>query len=218
MRSRFEEQLRLLNQELLEMGALIERAIQSATDAMVHQNVEAARAAIAFDHEVDQKEKDIESLCIKRLLQKQPVARDLRAISAALKMITDMERIGDQAADISELVIYLSKGPYCKELIHLPQMAQTAIRMVSGSIDAYVKKDLALARDVMAMDDIIDGLFVVVKDELIEKVRQDASAGSQALDLLMIAKYFERIGDHAQNIAEWVEYSITGQHKGVLLA
>ena len=115
-------------------------------------------------------------------------------------------------------MIYLSKGPYCKELIHLPQMAQTAIRMVSGSIDAYVKKDLALARDVMAMDDIIDGLFVVVKDELIEKVRQDASAGSQALDLLMIAKYFERIGDHAQNIAEWVEYSITGQHKGVLLA
>ena len=146
------------------------------------------------------------------------MARDLRAISAALKMITDMERIGDQAADISELVIYLSKGPYCKELIHLPQMAQTAIRMVSGSIDAYVKKDPALARDVMAMDDIIDGLFVVVKDELIEKIRQDASAGSQALDLLMIAKYFERIGDHAQNIAEWVEYSITGQHKGVLLA
>ena len=218
MRSRFDQQLALLNRELIEMGALCEEVIAAAAKALMEGDTALAARVISRAGEIDRKEREIESLCLKLLLQQQPVARDLRQISAALKMITDMERIGDQAADISELVIYLSKGPYCKELIHLPQMAQTAIRMVSGSIDAYVKKDLALARDVMATDDVIDGLFVVVKDELIEKIRQDASAGSQALDLLMIAKYFERIGDHAQNIAEWVEYSITGQHKGVLLA
>ena len=153
----------------------------------------------------------------KLLLQQQPVARDLRLISSALKMITDMERIGDQASDIAELVIYLSKEPYRKELKHLPQMAENAIRMVTGALDAYVRKDVALAREVMAMDDTIDALFVTVKDELIALIRNDASAGSQAIDLLMIAKYYERIGDHAQNIAEWVEYALTGRHKGVFL-
>ena len=132
-------------------------------------------------------------------------------------MITDMERIGDQASDIAELVIYLSKEPYRKELKHLPQMAENAIRMVTGALDAYVRKDVALAREVMAMDDTIDALFVTVKDELIALIRNDASAGSQAIDLLMIAKYYERIGDHAQNIAEWVEYALTGRHKGVFL-
>ena len=160
---------------------------------------------------------DIESLCLKLLLQQQPVARDLRLISSALKMITDMERIGDQASDIAELVIYLSKEPYIKELTHLPQMAENAIRMVSGALDAYVRKDVALAQEVMGMDDAIDALFVTVKDELIALIRDDASAGSQAIDLLMIAKYYERIGDHAQNIAEWVEYALTGRHKGVFL-
>ena len=138
-------------------------------------------------------------------------------ISSALKMITDMERIGDQASDIAELVIYLSKEPYRKELKHLPQMAENAIRMVTGALDAYVRKDVALAQEVMGMDDAIDALFVTVKDELIALIRNDASAGSQAIDLLMIAKYYERIGDHAQNIAEWVEYALTGRHKGVFL-
>ena len=217
MRNRFDEQLHTLNHELLEMGALIERAIRSATDALVKQDVEAALQAIAADKEVDQAERDIESLCLKLLLQQQPVARDLRLISSALKMITDMERIGDQASDIAELVIYLSKEPYRKELKHLPQMAENAIRMVTGALDAYVRKDVALAREVMAMDDTIDALFVTVKDELIALIRNDASAGSQAIDLLMIAKYYERIGDHAQNIAEWVEYALTGRHKGVFL-
>lgn len=217
MRNRFDEQLHTLNHELLEMGALIERAIRSATDALVNQDVEAALQAIAADKDVDQSERDIESLCLKLLLQQQPVARDLRLISSALKMITDMERIGDQAADIAELVIYLSKDPYIKELEHLPQMAENAIRMVTGALDAYVRKDVKLAQEVMDMDDAIDALFVTVKDELIEQIRRDASAGSQAIDLLMIAKYYERIGDHAQNIAEWVEYALTGRHKGVFL-
>ena len=217
VRNRFDEQLHTLNHELLEMGALIERAIRSATDALVRQDVEAALQAIAADKEVDQAERDIESLCLKLLLQQQPVARDLRLISSALKMITDMERIGDQASDIAELVIYLSREPYIKELTHLPQMAENAIRMVTGALDAYVRKDVALAQQVMGMDDAIDALFVTVKDELIAAIRSDASAGSQAIDLLMIAKYYERIGDHAQNIAEWVEYALTGRHKGVFL-
>ena len=217
VRNRFDEQLHTLNHELLEMGALIERAIRSATDALVKQDVEAALQAIAADKEVDQAERDIESLCLKLLLQQQPVARDLRLISSALKMITDMERIGDQASDIAELVIYLSKEPYRKELKHLPQMAENAIRMVTGALDAYVRKDVALAQEVMGMDDAIDALFVTVKDELIALIRNDASAGSQAIDLLMIAKYYERIGDHALNIAEWVEYALTGRHKGVFL-
>lgn len=217
MRNRFDEQLHTLNHELLEMGALIERAIRSATDALVKQDVEAALQAIAADKEVNQAERDIEALCLKLLLQQQPVARDLRLISSALKMITDMERIGDQASDIAELVIYLSKEPYRKELKHLPQMAENAIRMVTGALDAYVRKDVALAQEVMGMDDAIDALFVTVKDELIAHIRNDASAGSQAIDLLMIAKYYERIGDHAQNIAEWVEYALTGRHKGVFL-
>ena len=217
VRNRFDEQLHTLNHELLEMGALIERAIRSATDALVKQDVEAALQAIAADKEVDQAERDIESLCLKLLLQQQPVAKDLRLISSALKMITDMERIGDQAADIAELVIYLSKEPYIKELTHLPQMAENAIRMVTGALDAYVRKDVALAQQVMGMDDAIDALFVTVKDELISLIRHDVAAGSQAIDLMMIAKYYERIGDHAQNIAEWVEYALTGRHKGVFL-
>ncbi|MCK9349911.1 MAG: phosphate signaling complex protein PhoU [Clostridiales bacterium] len=217
MRSRFDEQLELLNKELLEMGALIEHAIESASQALLTQDVDAANKAIEFDKEVDQKEKDIESLCLRLLLQQQPVARDLRQISAALKMITDMERIGDQAADISGIVIYLAGTPYIKRLEHLPQMADAAIRMVKGSIDAYVRKDLALTKEIIDMDDIIDNLFVIVKNELIERIHEKAENGEQAIDLLMVAKYFERIGDHAQNIAEWVEFSITGKHKGELI-
>ncbi len=217
MRNQFDEQLSLLNKELLEMGALIEHAIESASQALMDQDVDAANKAIEFDKQVDQKERDIEALCLKLLLQQQPVARDLRLISAALKMITDMERIGDQAADISGIVIYLAGTPYIKKLEHLPQMADTAIRMVTGSIDAYIKKDPVLAKKIIEMDDIIDDLFIVVKNELIERIHQNADNGEQAIDLLMVAKYFERIGDHAENIAEWVEYSITGVHKGEML-
>ena len=217
MRNRFDEQLQTLNHELLQMGALIESAIQNATTALAAQDAEAARRAIAADKEVDQAERDIEALCLKLLLHQQPVARDLRFISAALKMITDMERIGDQASDISDIVIYLSGEPCVKTLEHLPRMAESAIQMVTGALDAYVRKDLSLAQKVMAMDDEIDALFVTVKNELIALIRSHSEAGSQAMDLLMIAKYYERIGDHAQNIAEWVEYALTGIHKGVFL-
>lgn len=217
MRNQFDRQLDLLNNHLLAMGALIERAIENATQALIHQDTAAAEAAIAADTEIDHKEREIESLCLKLLLQQQPVAKDLRFISAALKMITDMERIGDQAADISGLVLYIAHEPYIKELVHLPQMGQHAIAMVRGSLDAYVNKDLTLTHQVMDMDDAIDDLFDIVKNELIDHIRQNASSGSQAVDLLMIAKYYERIGDHAQNIAEWVEYALTGKHKGVAL-
>ena len=217
MRNRFDEQLGQLNNHLLEMGALIERSIENATQAMVDRDVEKAKSAIAADEEINQKERDIESLCFKLLLQQQPVAKDLRLISSALKMITDMERIGDQAADIAGIVSYIASEPEIKGLAHLSQMGQNAIIMVRGSLDAYVRKDLDLARTIMGMDDAIDVLFDIVKDELIDHIRSDASAGSQAVDLLMIAKYYERIGDHAQNIAEWVEYALTGKHKGVFL-
>lgn len=217
MRDRFNEQLDQLNSHLLEMGALIGRSIQSATQALLEQNVSAAREAITADREIDQKEREIESLCIKLLLQQQPVAKDLRLISAAHKMITDMERIGDQAADISDIVLYIADQPYIKELVHLPQMGHKAIQMVRGSLEAYVSKDLALAQSVIAMDDEIDELFTVVKAELIRQIHHNAETGEQAMDLLMIAKYYERIGDHAQNIAEWVEYALTGKHKGVFL-
>ena len=214
MRSRLDEQLSMLDAELLEMGALIEHANTNASEALEGADVGAANKAIDIDMKVDQKEREIESLCLKMLLRQQPVARDLRLISSALKMITDMERIGDQAADISEIVIYLAEKPKIKTTEHLPKMADVAIRMVSGSIDAYVKKDPVFIKEVIDMDDQIDKLFDVIKGELIGLIRSDAKSAEQAMDLLMIAKYFERIGDHAQNIAEWVEYSLTGKHKG----
>lgn len=168
MRNRFDEQLEQLNNHLLEMGALIERSIENATQAMVNQDVEKAKVAIAADEEINQKEREIESLCFKLLLQQQPVAKDLRLISSALKMVTDMERIGDQAADIAGIVNYIASEPEMKELAHLSQMGQNVIIMVRGSLDAYVRKDLDLARTIMGMDDAIDALFDLVKDELID--------------------------------------------------
>ena len=213
MRRGFDAQLQELNTELIEMGALIEHAIQSSVESLVEQDAQKARRAIAFDREVDQKEKDIEALCLKLLLQQQPVARDLRLISAALKMITDMERIGDQSADISEIVIFLSDTPYIKPLDLLPKMADATMGMVTRSIDAFVRRDLEMAQGVIQADDVVDGLFSAVREELIGLIREDPANGSQALDFLMIAKYFERIGDHAVNIAEWVVYAITGVHR-----
>ena len=212
MRNKFEEQLATLHDMLIEMGAMIEKAITMAIQALVEQNEEMANMAIAYDDEIDHKEKDIEALCLRLLLQQQPVARDLRLISAALKMITDMERIGDQAADISEITLMLTGVTYIKKLEHIPQMAVTASKMVTDSIDAFVKKDLELANAVIECDDVVDGLFTTIKDDLIELIGADRTNGEQAIDLLMIAKYFERIGDHATNIAEWVVFSITGTH------
>lgn len=213
MRNKFETQLEELNRELIHMGALVEESIDSAVKALCNQDKEEARKAIAFDRKIDYKEKEIEDLCLKLILQQQPVARDLRQISAALKMITDMERIGDQAADISDIAIFLAEEKYIKSLETIPEMAGATIRMVTGSIDAFVKSDLELARSVIDSDDIVDDLFVKVKDDLITLVHQNPDNGRQAMDLLMVAKYFERIGDHAVNIAEWVVFSITGEHR-----
>ena len=184
-----------------------------AITGMINQDVELAKNAIAFDNEIDEQEKEIENLCLKLLLQQQPVARDLRLISAALKMITDMERIGDHAADISEITIQLSNEKYIKKLEHISQMAKETTVMVVKSIDAFVSKNLDLAHEVIESDDVVDDLFDKVKNELIELINKDTKNGEQATDLLMIAKYFERIGDHATNIAEWVIFSITGEHK-----
>ena len=183
MRSRFDEQLALLNRELIEMGALCEEVIALSAQALTEGNAELAARVAPLDQEIDRKEREIESLCLKLLLQQQPVAKDLRQISAALKMITDMERIGDQAGDIAE------------------------------SVDAYVKHDTVLADQVIAEDDTVDDYFARVKKDLIKRIAQDPDDGEFALDLLMIAKYFERIGDHATNIAEWVIFSVTGEHK-----
>ena len=213
MRNRFDRQLKKLNDELIDMGSMIEKSIEKALVALVTQNVEKAKEVIAFDLEIDRQEREIESLCMKLLLQQQPVARDLRLISSALKMITDMERIGDQAADIAELAIFMAEKPYIKELKHITQMGQETMAMVVTSVDAFVEKDLEKAQEVLTHDDIVDQLFDAVKSELIEMIHQDKEIGEQATDLLMVAKYFERIGDHATNIAEWVIYSITGEHE-----
>jgi phosphate transport system protein len=182
------------------------------THALKHQNAELAKGVVDLEKEIDQKEKEIESLCMRLLLQQQPVARDLRLISAALKMITDLERIGDQARDIAEITVLLSDKIYIKELDHIPQMAAATVKMVTDSIESFVKRDLDLAQSVILSDDIVDGLFNTVRADLIELIRSDSADGEQIIDLMMIAKYFERIGDHAVNVCEWVVFAITGRH------
>lgn len=215
MRNRFDRQLLELNNELIEMGGLIEQAIEMGISALIKQDVEKAIQAMAFDEEVDHQEREIESLCMKLLLQQQPVAKDLRLISAALKMITDMERIGDHAADISEMTILMSGSEYEGSQISIDlikDMAKETTDMVIKSVDAFVNKDMELARWVIERDDVVDDLFSNYRRELIEKINENVKNGEQATDMLMVAKYFERIGDHATNIAEWVIYSITGEH------
>lgn len=212
-RSRFDHQLETLNTELITMGALVETTIASAAKALMEGDRTQAKRIAQNDSQIDGMEKSIESLCLKLLLQQQPVARDLRLISAALKMITDMERIGDQAADISELTLLLGDIKTPTVMDSIGDMARATIRMVSAGIDAFVKKDLDLARKVIDMDDEVDDLFVRVKEELIELIRQNGPFCEQAIDLIMVAKYFERIGDHSVNIAEWVVFSITGEHR-----
>lgn len=197
------------------MGGLIEQAIEMGISALIKQDVEKAKQAMEFDEEVDHQEREIESLCMKLLLQQQPVARDLRLISAALKMITDMERIGDHAADISEMTILMSGSKYEGNQISIDlikDMAKETTDMVIKSVDAFVKKDLELAHWVIGRDDVVDDLFAAYRRQMIDKINENVKNGEQATDMLMVAKYFERIGDHATNIAEWVIYSITGEH------
>ena len=213
MRDRYEKQLKQLNNMLVEMGNSVEQAISIAVNALVNQDVELAKKAIIFDEEIDSQEREIESLCLKLLLQQQPVARDLRQISSALKMITDLERIGDHAEDISEMTIHMAGNEYIKDLNHIQQMAKEATVMVIQSIEAYVERDMHKAAAVINQDDVVDNLFMTVKQELIELINHNKDYGEQSTDLLMVAKYFERIGDHATNVAEWVIFSITGEHK-----
>ncbi len=198
---------------MIEMGAECESIIAVSAKALLEGNADDARKAKNQGHIIDEMEREIESICLKLLLQQQPVAKDLRVISAALKMITDMERIGDQAEDIAEIIIFLG-GRTGEECHDIRLMAEATIKMVTDSIDAYVKKDLQLAKQVIKHDDIVDSAFARVKQNLVKMVTENTADGEYAVDLLMIAKYFERIGDHAVNIAEWVEFSVTGVHKG----
>ena len=212
MRSRFDEQLALLKKEMIEMGAMCEEAIALAARALTEGNMTLAEKVAPLSQNIDQMERDIESRCLKLLLQQQPVAKDLRVISAALKMITDIERIGDQAEDITEILPYLS-GRKLPDNIPVREMAGGVIRMVTDSVDAYVKQDIDMAKSVIERDDIIDGYFASIKQNLIDLLKNDTDSGEFAIDLLMIGKYLERIGDHATNIAEWVIFSVTGVHK-----
>ena len=211
MRNRFDEQLNTLNNELITMGALCEEAISSAVKLLIDNDVKMKENVLDADKQIDQKERDIETLCMKLLMQQQPVASDLRTISSALKMISDMERIGDQASDIAEIAEY-AYGSGMESETHIADMARATIQMVTDSIDSFVKKDVNLAHTVIEHDNTVDDLFDKVKGELISAIENKAANAEALIDLLMIAKYFERIGDHAENIAEWVIYSITGKH------
>ena len=212
MRNHFDEQLEQLNRDLTKMGSLCEEIIALAAKALTSWECDLVKRVAKLDAEIDKMERTIESLCLRLLLQQQPVASDLRTVSAALKMITDMERIGDQAEDIAEIITFL-KGRVAPESIQIGEMARETIAMVTGSVEAYVDKDVERAEKVLAHDDIVDTYFDCVKKNLIDMIARDPGEGEFALDLLMIAKYFERIGDHATNIAEWVLFSVTGVHK-----
>lgn len=213
MRGRFEEQLEVLHTQMIEMGSLCETAIANAIKSLSDGDIEYVNRAIAADEEIDRMERDIETLCMRLLLQQQPVAKDLRQISSALKMITDMERIGDQASDIAEIV-EMDNIKSSDDTSIIEEMSIAAIRMVTDSIDAYVRQDLTLAHSVIDSDDIVDNYFNLAKEQLSGLLVQDATRAEYIMDSLMIAKYLERIADHATNIAEWVVYSITGRHEG----
>ena len=212
MRDEFERQLALLNEELTTMGGLIESAIANAVKAL-DGDEHSINKAYDYEKSIDNKEREIESLCLKLLLTQQPVASDLRLISAALKMITDMERIGDQASDIAEIIITEEKSE-AQDIPKIIKMSEAAGKMVRDSVNAYVEKDLELSRKVINDDDVVDELFEEVKTTLIDFITENkGEQGGEAIDLIMVAKYLERIADHATNIAEWVEFSITGIHK-----
>ena len=214
MRIRFEEQLELLNESLIEMGRMVEQAIADANRALINRDKGMAEQIIAMDNEIDAQEKEIESQCLKIIMQQQPVASDLRLVTSVLKLATDLERIGDHAEDISQISLYLDGAPSI-ELQFIPQMAATTMKMVTQSIDAFVKRDIDLAHAVIAHDSEVNELFYMAKKLLVKLIRDNADHSDQAIDLIMIAKYFERIGDHAKNIAGWVIFSLTGMHKNI---
>lgn len=215
MRTRFDVQLDNLHQGVIEMGALVEEALNRATKALMESNTELAEKNVAFDQEIDQKMKEIEALCLKLLLSQQPVARDLRLISASLKLVSDLERIGDQCAHISGIVLKFPENyPQGLESEHIPLMADATKKMVKESVDAFARGDVELARAVCKYDDVLDDLFYAVRRSLVAVNPESSSDGEKIVDVLMVAKYFERIGDHAVNVARWVIYSITGTRNG----
>lgn len=209
MRSKFDEQLEQLHKGLITMGALCENAIAMSAKALTNGDLTLAEKVPEMTAEIDRKEREIENMCMRLLLQQQPVAADLRVISSAMKMVTDMERIGDNSGDIAE-IITMANISAASDTLNIKAMAAAVIKMVTESIDAFVKRDIELAKQVVDYDDVVDGHFNEVKKLLIELLSKTEANGEYALDLLMIAKYFERIGDHAVNIAQWVLFSITG--------
>lgn len=208
MRTKFDEQLHMLNQEMMHMGSMIEEKIQKAIEALIGQNRSLAKKIMDGDCEVDREQKKIENICFNLLMQQQPVARDLRVISAAMKMVTDMERIGDHAADISEMTVMMSGTPYVADLEDIKKMASETVLMLIRSIEAYVEKDMLKAQSVIDHDDIVDDLFNKNKQDLIELIQKNPAVSEQAADMLMVAKYFERIGDHATNLAENIIFAL----------
>ena len=208
MRTKFDEQLHMLNQEMMHMGSMIEEKIQKAIEALIGQNRSLAKKIMDGDCEVDREQKKIENICFNLLMQQQPVARDLRVISAAMKMVTDMERIGDHAADISEMTVMMSDTPYVADLEDIKKMASETVLMLIRSIEAYVEKDMLKAQSVIDHDDIVDDLFHKNKHDLIELIQKNLAVSEQAADMLMVAKYFERIGDHATNLAENIIFAL----------
>lgn len=208
MRSKFDEQLQELNNEMIEMGRMIVQSIAMAIEALTNKDEKLAKQIMEGDTDIDRAQKRIESICFQLLIRQQPVARDLRVVTAAMKMVTDMERIGDHAADISEMTILMGRGSRIGDFSHISRMSSETMRMLNHSIEAYVEKDRDKAREVILQDDIVDELFDQVKRDIIGLIRRNPGDGEEATDLLMVAKYFERIGDHATNIAEWVIYSL----------
>lgn len=216
MRSNFDKQLDILNDSLIEMGSMCEEAISLAAEMLFKKDLSIRESVISLESEIYQKEREIESLCLKLFVQQQPVAGDLRQISAAMKIITDMKRIGNQASDISDISRYQGDFDY-EKCYKIKNMVMTVTQMLTRSIDAYVTKDVSIAEDVVKSDDIVDALFLEVKNDLTGFISKNPDQGEFALDLLMICKYLEKIGDHAENIARWVEFSVTGEHKGANL-
>lgn len=208
MRSRFDRQLAELNREMIEMGNSIVRCITMAINALSNCDEALARTIMEGDIEIDHRQKRIESICFNLLIQQQPVARDLRTVTAAMKMVTDMERVGDHAADISEMTILMGKNSRIKQFEHIQRMAAETVLMLNHSIEAYVNKDAKQANEVIQQDDVVDALFDEAKKDIIRLISENPGEGEEAADLLMVAKYFERIGDHATNLAEWVIYSL----------
>ncbi|MDR2657392.1 MAG: phosphate signaling complex protein PhoU [Oscillospiraceae bacterium] len=212
MRKRYEQQLETMHTNLIQMGALCEDAIAGAAKALLDGDDVTRAKTIALERDIDLMERDIEQMCLRLLLHQQPMASDLRRVTAAQMMIIDMERIGDQAADIADISAFM-KGSPIKSDVHIADMARATAKMVTESIDSFVREDLELARSVIAYDDVVDELFTSIKRELIDRLQRDGAHAQECLDLLMISKYFERIGDHAVNIAGWVVYFITGNRE-----